>query len=149
HRDGRVPQAGAGRHQPGGTANDGTDPRHRSGAAASRGSAEGSGTVSLASASALLVPGAISAPHIEYGQLSPMLVVFGVAVAGVLVEALVPRPYRRPAHLVLTLGGLVVAFILTVVVASSTSLFGGHAPGNIAAEGAVAVDRPTLFIQGT
>jgi NADH-quinone oxidoreductase subunit N len=100
-------------------------------------------------ASAVLAPGAIGAPHIEYSQLSPMLVVSGVAVAGVLVEAFAPRAARRPMHLVLTLGGLVVAFILTVIVASSTSLFGGHAPGHIAAEGAVAVDRPTLFIQGT
>ena len=100
-------------------------------------------------ASAVLAPGAIGAPHIEYSQLSPMLVVFGVAVAGVLVEAFAPRAARRPMHLVLTLGGLVVAFILTVIVASSTSVFGGHSPGRIAAEGAVAVDRPTLFIQGT
>jgi proton-translocating NADH-quinone oxidoreductase chain N len=100
-------------------------------------------------ASALLAPVAIGAPHIEYYQLSPMLVVFGVAVAGVLVEAFAPRPARRPVHLVLTLGGLVVAFILTVLVAGSTSLFGGNSPGHISAEGAVAVDRPTLFIQGT
>src|SRR5205085_10482078 len=68
---------------------------------------------------------------------------------GVLVEALARRPARRPLHLVLTLGGLVVAFILTVIVASTTSRCGGHAPGHIAAQGAVAVDRPTLFIQGT
>jgi NADH-quinone oxidoreductase subunit N len=100
-------------------------------------------------ASAVLAVSPIPAPHIQYSQLSPMLVVFGVAVAGVLVEAFAPRAARRPLHLVLTLGGLVVAFILTVVVASSTSVFGGHSPGHIAAEGAVAVDRPTLFIQGT
>jgi NADH-quinone oxidoreductase subunit N len=67
----------------------------------------------------------------------------------VLVEAFVPRPARRPAHLVLTLGGLAAAVILTVLVSASASLFGGHAPGHVAAEGAVAVDRPTLFIQGT
>ena len=100
-------------------------------------------------ASAVLAAGTIAAPHIQYSQLSPMLVVFGLAVAGVLVEAFVPRPARRPVHLVLTLGGLVAAFILTVLVAASTSLFGGNSPGRIAAEGAVAVDRPTLFIQGT
>jgi NADH-quinone oxidoreductase subunit N len=100
-------------------------------------------------ASAVVAAGTIGAPHIQYSQLSPMLVVFGLAVAGVLVEAFVPRAARRPVHLVLTLGGLVVAFILTVFVAASTSLFGGNSPGRIAAEGAVAVDRPTLFIQGT
>ena len=37
---------------------------------------------------------------------SPMLVVFGAAVAGVLVEAFTPRPLRRAVHLVLTLGSL-------------------------------------------
>ncbi|HEY3734197.1 MAG TPA: NADH-quinone oxidoreductase subunit NuoN [Streptosporangiaceae bacterium] len=93
--------------------------------------------------------GTIHPPSIEYSQLSPMLLVFGLAVAGVLVEAFAPRPVRRPIHLVLTLGGLTVAFVLTVVVASSKSLFSGHSPGHVAAMGAVAVDRPTLFIQGT
>jgi proton-translocating NADH-quinone oxidoreductase chain N len=91
----------------------------------------------------------IHAPSIQYSQLSPMLVVFGLAVAGVLVEAFVPRPARRGIHLLLTLGGLAVAFVLTVVIAARTSLFANHSPGRVAAVGAVAVDRPTLFIQGT
>src|SRR6202142_3230615 len=56
---------------------------------------------------------------------------------------------RRAVHLLLTLGGLAVAFVLTVAVASSSSLFAHHAVGHVAAMGAVAVDRPTLFIQGT
>ncbi len=34
---------------------------------------------------------ALPAPSVEYGSLSPMLIVFGVAVAGVLVEAFLPR----------------------------------------------------------
>ena len=38
----------------------------------------------------------IPTPHIEYGQLSPMLVVFSVAVVGVLAEAFLPRERRRP-----------------------------------------------------
>src|SRR5579875_1927596 len=78
-----------------------------------------------------------------------MLVVFGAAVVGVVVEGFVPRPARRAAHLVLTLGGLVVAFVLTVVIAARKSLFAAGSAGHVAAMGAVAVDRPTLFIQGT
>src|SRR6266487_4108509 len=78
-----------------------------------------------------------------------MLVVFGAAVAGVLVEAFAPRSSRRAAHLVLTLGSLIAAFILTIVVAARHSLYAAGSPGHVAAEGAVAVDRPTLFIQGT
>ena len=91
----------------------------------------------------------IGAPKIQYGQLSPMLVVFGAAIAGVLVEAFAPRQARRAAHIVLALGSLAVAFALTIVVAASSSLFGGGSPGRVDAMGAVAVDRPTLFIQGT
>ncbi len=91
----------------------------------------------------------ITPPHIEYYQLSPMLVVFGAAVVGVLVEAFAPRPVRRIGQLVLTLASLAAAFILTVLIGTSSSLFSGHKSGHLAAMGAVAVDRPTLFIQGT
>jgi proton-translocating NADH-quinone oxidoreductase chain N len=91
----------------------------------------------------------IGAPKVQYGELSPMLVVFGAAIAGVLVEAFVPRAGRRAAHIVLALGSLAAAFVLTIVVASSSSLFGNGRPGRVDAMGAVAVDRPTLFIQGT
>jgi NADH-quinone oxidoreductase subunit N len=70
-------------------------------------------------------------------------------VAGVLVEAFVPRERRRAFHLVLALGGLAVAFVLTIVIAASSDLFAHGSPGHVAAMGAVAVDGPTLFIQGT
>jgi NADH-quinone oxidoreductase subunit N len=103
------------------------------------------GALALASS----VPGAIAAPSIEYGQLAPMLVVFGAAIAGVLVEAFTPRPARRAVHLMLALGSLAVAFVLTIVVASNHTLYAKGSPGHVAAMGAVAVDRPTLFIQGT
>ena len=59
------------------------------------------------------VPGAITPPSIEYGQLSPMLVVFGAAVAGILVEAFTPRAQRRTVQLVITLGSILAAFVLT------------------------------------
>jgi proton-translocating NADH-quinone oxidoreductase chain N len=91
----------------------------------------------------------IPTPHIEYGLLSPMLLVFGAALAGVLVEAFAPRTLRRTLHLALTLGGLAGAFVLTIAVAMDSSVFGGGAPGRIAAEGAVGIDRPTLFIWAT
>jgi len=92
---------------------------------------------------------AITPPSIEYSQLAPILVVFGAAVAGILVEAFTPRPLRRAVHLVLTLGSLIAAFVLTIVIAGSSSIFRNGSPGHVAAVGAVAVDRPTLFIQGT
>jgi proton-translocating NADH-quinone oxidoreductase chain N len=91
----------------------------------------------------------IPAPSIEYSQLAPMLVVFGAAIVGVLVEAFVARELRRAVHLVLTFGSLAAAFIWTCVIAGSSSLFAHGSSGHVAAMGAVAVDRPTLFIQGT
>lgn len=81
-----------------------------------------------------------STPTIEYSALAPMLVVFGVAVLGVLVEAFAPRRARYWAQLLLALGGLVVAFVTLVLVADERL---------IAAEGAIAVDGPALFLQGT
>jgi NADH-quinone oxidoreductase subunit N len=91
----------------------------------------------------------IPAPRIEYLQLAPLLVVFGAAVAGVLVEAFTPRPLRRSAQIIITLGSLVAAFALIVVAAGDNNVFSGGRAGIAAAMGAVGVDRPTLFIQGT
>ncbi|HEY6277346.1 MAG TPA: NADH-quinone oxidoreductase subunit NuoN [Streptosporangiaceae bacterium] len=91
----------------------------------------------------------ITPPSIEYRQLLPMLLVFGVAVAGVLVEAFVPRQRRRVVQLALALAGLAAAFALIIVVAATSSLFAHGRPGHLAAMGAVGVDGPTLFIQGT
>jgi proton-translocating NADH-quinone oxidoreductase chain N len=91
----------------------------------------------------------ISAPSIEYSQTGPMLLVFVVAVAGVLAEAFVPRPARRAVQLALSLGALAAAFVWTVVIAASRRIFAGGSPGHVAMVGAVGVDRPTLFIQGT
>ena len=98
---------------------------------------------------AAATPDAIKAPSIEYSQLAPMLVVFGAAVIGVLVEAFVPRELRRALHLLVTFGALVAAFVWTCVIAASSTIFAKGAAGHLAAMGAVAVDRPTLFIQGT
>jgi proton-translocating NADH-quinone oxidoreductase chain N len=91
----------------------------------------------------------IAAPHFEWGLLSPVLLVFAVAIAGVLVEAFAPRALRRTMHIALSLGGLAGAFVLTVVLGATNSIFSGGKPGTTVAVGTVAVDRPTLFIQAT
>ncbi len=86
----------------------------------------------------------LPSPSIEYFLLSPMFIVFGIAVVGVLVEAFLPRRLRYGAQLVLALVGLTAAFVAVVAVAKSVP-----AEGRRAVLGAVAVDRPTLFLQGT
>jgi NADH-quinone oxidoreductase subunit N len=79
-------------------------------------------------------------PHIDYAALSPMLILFGVAAVGVLVEAFARRGQRHRIQLPLALLGLVVA--LVIVVRSA----GKH---TVTAAGAIAVDGPALFLQGT
>ncbi|HXW87159.1 MAG TPA: NADH-quinone oxidoreductase subunit NuoN [Streptosporangiaceae bacterium] len=91
----------------------------------------------------------IAPPHFEWGLLSPVLLVFGAALAGVLVEAFAARELRRPLQVVLTLGSLAGAFILTIVLGATNSIFTGGKPGAVVAVGTVGVDRPTLFIQAT
>lgn len=74
-----------------------------------------------------------------------MLIVFGIAIAGVLVEAFLPRDRRYIVQLVLSLGGLLAAFVAVAMLAGGLR---GTA-GQTAVLGAVAIDGPTLFLQGT
>nr|WP_312863444.1 NADH-quinone oxidoreductase subunit NuoN [Spinactinospora alkalitolerans] len=86
------------------------------------------------------------APDLDYGLLSPMIAVFAAGVLGVLVEAFVPRPRRRAVQLALALVGVGAAFVLTV---AQVGLLPTGGAGVGVAFATVAVDRPTLFIQGT
>jgi NADH-quinone oxidoreductase subunit N len=83
-------------------------------------------------------------PSVEYFLLCPMLIVFSVAVVGMLAEAFLPRRIRYGAQVTLALGGLIAAFVAVVVVSRSV-----QASGRSAVLGAVAIDRPTLYLQGT
>ncbi|MEJ8648916.1 NADH-quinone oxidoreductase subunit NuoN [Streptomyces sp. MS1.AVA.3] len=91
-------------------------------------------------------PGKIPAPHIEYAQLAPTLIVLGAAVLGVLVEAFVPRRNRYYSQLLLTLVALAAAFAAVIGLAAGGF---GSSKAHIAAMGAIAVDGPALFLQGT
>ncbi|RAG84406.1 NADH-quinone oxidoreductase subunit NuoN [Streptacidiphilus pinicola] len=87
----------------------------------------------------------IPAPHIEYLQLSPMLAVFGAALVGILAEAFVPRRHRYATQVGIALAGLAASFGLILYLAQA-----GYATtkADLAAMGAVAVDGPSLFLQG-
>ena len=87
----------------------------------------------------------MTAPSVEYGVLFPVLIVFGVAVSGVLAEAFLPRRARYPVQVALSVGGLFAAFAGLVVVYRGLD----GTVGQTAAVGAVTVDRPGLFLQGT
>ncbi|MGZ6747617.1 MAG: NADH-quinone oxidoreductase subunit NuoN [Nocardioides sp.] len=81
------------------------------------------------------------AAKVNYAAVSPMLVVFGVALVGVLVEAFAPRSRRYAVQVTLSLAGLVGALVALVVAAR------GNTGSTL--EGAVVVDGPALFLQGT
>jgi len=89
-------------------------------------------------------------PTIDYFQISPMLIVFGVACLGVLAEAFLPRSLRHLAQLLLTLGGIVVALVVTVLVAGRADKVAetGTGRGWLTLNGAVSVDGPALFLWG-
>ena len=88
-------------------------------------------------------------PQIEYAALWPMLAVFGVACAGVLVEAFLPRQRRYLVQTVLALVGLVVALVGVCLVAADLAEHGdGVARGLLAVEGTIAIDGPTVFLWG-
>lgn len=78
-------------------------------------------------------------PSIDYLAISPLLILFGVACVGVLVEAFVPRQWRYPVQLWLALLGVGAALAMVVRLAGTAEITGG---------GAVAVDGPALFMQG-
>jgi NADH-quinone oxidoreductase subunit N len=79
-------------------------------------------------------------PHIDYAALAPMLILFGVACLGVLVEAAFRRFPRARIQLPLALLGLIVALVVVVRTASKRTVTAG---------GAIAIDGPSLFLQGS
>ncbi|MGQ0466624.1 MAG: NADH-quinone oxidoreductase subunit NuoN [Sporichthyaceae bacterium] len=82
----------------------------------------------------------IPTPKVEYYLISPILVVFGVAVLGVLIEAFMPRPKRLQVQACAALAGLIVAFVLVCTL---------HDERKKAVRDALAIDGATLFMQGT
>jgi NADH-quinone oxidoreductase subunit N len=81
-----------------------------------------------------------TAPHVEYRALMPMLVVFGAATTGILIEAFLPRTRRYWPQVGISLAGVLVA--LGFVIAN-------HGMAETTASDAVSVDGVTLFLQGT
>jgi proton-translocating NADH-quinone oxidoreductase chain N len=90
-----------------------------------------------------IAAGDIPAPHIEYGRLAPILIVLGAAAVGVLIEAFLGREQRYRAQVFVSLLGLVAALAWTVKLGVAENQH------HVAAMGAVGIDGPALFIQGT
>ncbi|MBB3754506.1 NADH-quinone oxidoreductase subunit N [Mycolicibacterium sp. BK634] len=78
-------------------------------------------------------------PSIEYGQLSPMLIVLGAAVAGVLIEAFAPRRRRHHLQICLSITGMTAGLIAVISLAGTVGS---------AVSGAIISDGPATFLQG-
>jgi NADH-quinone oxidoreductase subunit N len=78
-------------------------------------------------------------PHLNYAALAPMLILFGAAAVGVLVEAFLPRGRRYWLQVPLSLAAVIAALVMVVVEAGTRE---------ITAETAIAVDGPALFLEG-
>ncbi|HEX5204078.1 NADH-quinone oxidoreductase subunit NuoN [Paractinoplanes rhizophilus] len=83
---------------------------------------------------------ALKLPEIDYGALAPMLILFGAACVGIVIEGLVPRRSRHTVQLSLSFLAIIAAFVMVIV---------EHGTRKVTIGGAVAVDGPTLFLQGT
>ncbi len=88
-----------------------------------------------------------SKPVIEYAELSPLFVIFGVACLGVIVEAFVARERRHVVQVALAAAGVVGAFAATVWVGTALDETGAGR-GLVGAEGSVVVDGPTVYLWG-
>jgi len=84
----------------------------------------------------------IKMPALDWLALSPLLILFGAACLGVLVEAFAARRSRPFLQFWLSLIALATALVMIVRVANNT-------PKSFTADTAVAIDGPTLFLQGT
>jgi NADH-quinone oxidoreductase subunit N len=78
-------------------------------------------------------------PTINYYAIAPILIMFGAAVVSVLFEAFLPRAARRPSQLVLVIGAIVAALVVTIDLRGTRLVTG---------EGAIAVDGPALLMWG-
>src|SRR5262245_19720577 len=84
----------------------------------------------------------ITIPPLNYLAMAPMLVVFGAACLGVLIEAFATRRSRPFLQFWLALIALAAALVVLVRAANNT-------PRAFTADTALAIDGPTLFLQGT
>ena len=82
-----------------------------------------------------------NAPLLEYGALAPMLIIFGAAVLGVIIEAFVKASLRPSIQLAIATGSVVLAFAQILRLRGTETA--------TAAVRSVIIDGPVLFMQGT
>ncbi|MEO7131197.1 MAG: NADH-quinone oxidoreductase subunit N, partial [Dermatophilaceae bacterium] len=87
--------------------------------------------------------------NVDYLAILPLLIVFGTALIGVLVEAFVGRERRHLIQTILAVAGLVAAFVAVIVATGHMGLTLGHVDGATDRRlFALSIDGPALFMQG-
>jgi len=94
------------------------------------------------------LPAQFVAATLNYGALLPLLIVFGFALIGVLVEAFVPKETRYAVQVAITLIGLIGAFLAVVLVAVNNQTSTAGLASGTGVKGSVVIDGPALFLQG-
>lgn len=94
-------------------------------------------------------PTTIDAPSISYAAISPILIVLGAAIVGVLAEAVLPRADRFVAQVGITLAGLVGAIVAVGVIHDTNTATPSPKGSNVPFAGSLAIDGTGLFIQGS
>jgi len=87
----------------------------------------------------------VQVPSIDYFAVTPILIILGAACVSVLLEAFLPKHMRWPSQVFLSLVGIGAAGVFLAWYASSSAPKGGVTTFS----GAIAVDRPSLFLWGT
>ncbi|MDO5671375.1 MAG: NADH-quinone oxidoreductase subunit NuoN [Actinomycetaceae bacterium] len=95
-----------------------------------------------------LVPAAFTAPVVQWLALSPLLVVFGAAVLGIILEAFLPAGARRPAQILVSLAALLGTLVALILRWQATGAGGAQAKATYLVQGELAEDPNTLALQG-
>ncbi len=82
----------------------------------------------------------LAGPAFDYAAMSPILIVFVGALISVVLEAVLPRQSRRNVQVTLTIITLVLAGVAVFLIAGTNTL---------TASGALSIDAPGLFMQGS
>jgi len=83
----------------------------------------------------------VKLPSIDYAALAPMLILFGAACVAIVVEAALRNRPKTVIQLPLALASLLAALVVVIETATSKR--------TVTAGGAIAVDGPSLFLQGS
>ena len=97
----------------------------------------------------LALPAAFQQSNVDYLAVLPLLIVFGTALVGVLVEAFAPRERRQVIQVTLSVVGLLAAAASIIVAADHQGLTLGLTGASGHQLFALAIDGPALFMQGT